>query len=106
MAHGKERSRGEVTPEYRAEIVRRVLASGKPIKAVARELDIDHRTLWAWVEKSRLKQIDPAGELPVEARKKIRALEAENARLRRDLEFEKKAGAFFRDLDRDDTDSL
>ena len=106
MAQGKERRAGDVTPEFRADAVRRVLESGKPISVMAGELGIDHRTLWQWVDKARLKAIDPAGELPVEARRKIRELEQENARLRRDLEFEKKAGAFFRELDQGGNGSL
>jgi transposase len=102
----KERRAGEITPEFRAEAVRRVLASGKPISVMAKELGIDHRTLWTWVDKVRLKKIDPEGVMPVEARRRIRELELENARLARDLSFEKKARAFFRELDRDENDSL
>jgi transposase-like protein len=83
-----------------------VVDSGKPITVMARELGIDHRTLWAWVDKARLEKIDPEGVMPVEARRRIRELESENARLARDLSFEKKAGAFFRELDRGEKDSL
>jgi transposase-like protein len=68
MAQRKERRSGDVTPEVRAAAVRRVLESGKPVTVVAKELGLNDRTLWAWVDKARLKQIDPAGELPVEAR--------------------------------------
>lgn len=106
MAYGKERSRGGASPEFRAEMVRQFLESGRPLPEMARQLGVPHQTLWAWVNKAKLKAIDPGGDLPVEARRKIRDLERENARLRRDLEFEKKAGAFFRELDRDETDSL
>jgi transposase-like protein len=106
MAEWKERRAGDVTPEFRAAAVALVFESGKPVTVVAAELGIDHRTLWSWVDNARLKVIDPAGELPVEARRRIRELEQQNARLRRDLEFEKKAGAFFRELDRDENGSL
>lgn len=106
MAQRKERRSGEITPEFRAEMVRRVAESGKSVSAMARELGIDHRTLWAWVDKARLAKIDPGGDLPVEAKRRIRELEQQNIRLRRDLDFEKKAGAFFRELDRDENDSL
>lgn len=106
MAQRKERRSGAVTPEFRAASVRRVFESGKSISAVARELGVDHRTLWTWVDNARLAAIDPGGELPVEARRRIRELEQQNARLRRDLAFEKKAGAFFRELDHDENDSL
>lgn len=102
----KERKAGEVTAEFRAEMVRLTGESGKPITVMAKELGIDHRTLWTWVDKARLKTIDPDGQMPAEARRRIRALEQQNARLARDLAFEKKAGAFFRELDRDENDSL
>ncbi|WP_309615355.1 transposase [Salinibacterium sp.] len=95
-----------VTPEARAEAVKRVAESEKSLSAVARELGVDHRTLWQWVNNARLREVDPGGELTREQRSRIRDLEAENARLRRDLDFQKKAGAFFRELDRDANDSL
>lgn len=102
----KERRAGEITPEFRAEMVRLTLESGKPITVMAEELGIEHRLLWAWVDKARLAKIDPDGQMPVQARRRIRELEQQNARLARDLSFEKKAGAFFRELDRDENDSL
>lgn len=95
-----------VTPEARAEAVKRVAESEKSLSAVARELGVDHRTLWQWVNNARLREVDPGGELTREQRSRIRDLEAENARLRRDLDFQKKAGAFFRELNRDANDSL
>jgi transposase-like protein len=96
MAH---RRYGRFTPEFREEALRRVAETGKPIVQVAEELGVDHRTLWGWVNAAKLERIDPAGELTAEARKRIRDLEKENALLRRDLEFQKKAQAFFRELD-------
>lgn len=56
---------------------------------VAAEIGIDHRKLWKRVNDAKLKAIDPAGEMTREARKRIRDLEKEDARLRRDLDFEK-----------------
>jgi len=102
MAHRKY---GRFTPEMRADAVSRVARSGKSIVKVAEELGIDHRTLWHWVNAAKLEMIDPGGELTPEARKRIRDLEKENARLRRDLDFEKKAQAFFRELDQNENGS-
>ena len=102
MAHRKY---GRFTPEMRADALCRVAESGSSIVKVAEELGIDHRTLWKWVNDSKLEAIDPAGALAPGARKKILQLEKENARLRRDLDFEKKAGAFFRELDQNDKGS-
>jgi transposase-like protein len=94
------------TPEFRAAAVGRARASGLSIAKVAAELDVNPATLWKWVNAARLAEIDPGGVMPVEAAARIRDLERENARLRRDLEFEKKAGAFFRELDHGGNGSL
>jgi transposase len=51
------------------------------------------------VNQARIAAIDPAGELTPEAIKRIRELEKENALLRREIDFQKKAQAFFRELD-------
>lgn len=92
--------------QERAEVVRLVEESGRPITHVAAELGIDHRTVWQWVNNARLAAIDPGGELSLEQRNRIRDLEKKVALLERDLAFEKKAGAFFRELDHDANDSL
>jgi transposase len=93
------------TAEFRAVAVARARSSGLSVGKVAAELDVNPKTLWAWVNRARLAEIDPDGTMPVEAAARIRDLESENARLRRDLEFEKKAAAFFRELDHDENGS-
>lgn len=98
--------RRRFSAEERAEVVRKVAESGLPIKHVAKELGIDHRTVWQWVNNARLARIDPTGELSPDQRNRIRDLEKKVSLLERDLAFEKKAGAFFRELDRDANDSL
>ena len=102
----RQRRSGEYTDEFRAAAVAEVAATGRSVVQMARELGIDHRTLWRWVDNARLEKIDPDGQLTPQARRRIRDLEKENARLRRDLDFEKKAGAFFRELDRGENDLL
>ena len=99
MEHEKHK---HFSPEFRAAAVARVAEGDKSIVKVAAALGINHRTLWTWVNAARLKTIDPAGELTPQARKRIRDLEKENALLRRDLDFEKKAKAFFLELDQND----
>ncbi|TFD31267.1 hypothetical protein E3T40_14425 [Cryobacterium sp. TMT1-19] len=94
-----QRKYGRYTPELRAEALARVEVSGKSIVKVAEEIGVDHRTLWKWVNDAKLERIDPGGKLTPEARKRIRDLEKENVSLRRDLDFQKKAQAFFRELD-------
>jgi transposase len=101
-----KRVRRRFTAEERAAVVRLVEESGRQVKTVAAEVGIDHRTVWQWVNNARLARIDPQGELTLVQRSRIRDLENHVARLERDLAFEKKAGAFFRELDRDVKDSL
>ncbi len=101
-----KRIRRRFTPEEQAAAVASVTASGRPVTHVAEELGIDHRTLWQWVNNARLAEIDPGGQLTLEQRNRIRDLEKQVAMLKRDLEFEKKAGAFFRELDRGENGSL
>lgn len=89
-----------VTPADRDRAVALVRSSGRPVTRVAAELGMSDKTLSAWVNQAKQAEIDPEGRLTDEQRRRIIALEKENARLRRDLEFQKKAGAFFKELDR------
>jgi transposase len=91
--------RRHFSAEFRRDAVQQVNTSGRPVTEVAAELGVDHRTLWHWVNQARIAAIDPAGELTLEAIKRIRELEKENALLRREIDFQKKAQAFFRELD-------
>ncbi len=91
--------RRQFTPRERARAVEIARSSNRPLTQVADELGIDHRTLWQWVNNARRAEIDPEGTMTASQRARIRELEKEVARLKRDLEFEKKAKAFFRDFD-------
>ena len=87
------------SPQERAEAVRIVFASkGRSIVEIAADLGINSKTLNQWVVNARNAQLDPEGSMSDAAKRRIRELEAENARLRKDLEFEKKAGAFIRQV--------
>lgn len=89
---GQERRR--YTPQERAAAVRLVRSSREPVTVVAAKLGINDKTLNEWVVAARNAEIDPDGTMSEVAKRRIRELEAEVARLRKDLEFEKKAGAF------------
>lgn len=90
---GGERHR--FTPAERAEAVRIVRSSkGRSVVEIAAELGINDKTLNQWVVQARNAEIDPDGVLSDAARRRIRELEKEVARLEKDLEFEKKARAF------------
>ncbi len=87
--------RRKFTPEYRAEAVKAVIETSRPIAQVARELGILEGTLGNWVAAYRR---DHAGEEPplaVSERARLRELERENRDLRMQAEFLKKAAAFF-----------
>jgi transposase len=92
---GPRKGSRNYTPEERAEAVRIVRASkGRSIVQVAADLGLNDKTLNEWVVKARNAEIDPEGSLTDAARQRIRRLEEENAKLRKDLEFERKARAF------------
>lgn len=83
------------TAAERAEAVRIVRSSkGRTILEIAAQLDINDKTLNAWVVAARNAQIDPNGSMPDAAKRRIRELEKQVASLEKDLEFEKKARAF------------
>ena len=85
--------------EERSAAVRVVRSSnGRTIREVAAELGIAHQTLYRWVAHARDAELDPAGTMSDVARRRVRELEAENARLRRELEFQVKAQAFMRQI--------
>lgn len=89
MARRKRRS---FSPEFKAEAVRLVKESGRPLAQVARELDVDKTTLGAW--KRELEGATPAAQTVTE-REELRRLRRENARLKLEQEILKKAMAFF-----------
>ena len=87
--------RRRFSPQYRAEAVQMVIATGKPIAEVARELGIHDGTLGNWVNAFRRAHPEPdQADAPVE-RARVSELEAEVRRLRLENEFLKKAAAFF-----------
>jgi transposase len=93
------RKRRQFTPRERAEAVKIARSSKKSVREVARELGINEKTLGQWMTQANAREIDPSGSMSPSARAQIRELQKENARLKRDLEFQEKAKAFFRELD-------
>jgi transposase-like protein len=53
----------------------------------------------AWIARVRREQIDPDDTMSEAQRREVLRLQRENAALQREVEFLKKAGAFFRDRD-------
>jgi transposase len=102
---------GTRVKQYTSEFVRRAVRlcdeSPRPITEVARDLGVQYATLYGWMKKAgkTKKRADgpPAGAPP----QTPEALLAENERLRRELEetkkqleFAKKAAAFFAQLNK------
>ncbi len=87
--------RRHYTAEYREEAVRLVLDSGRSIATVARELGVNEGTLGNWVNRYRREHAGDEPALEVNERARLRELEKENRDLRMEVEFLKKAAAFF-----------
>jgi len=88
----------QYTAEFKRNAVRLVVESDKPIAQVARELGIPYGGLYEWVRKGR-GNARPGHGAPVEVKtdeqKEVERLRKENDQLRMELEFAKKAAAFF-----------
>jgi transposase len=83
------------TSEFRDEAIKIVLASGKSIAGVARDIGVNEGALTNWVNKYR--RDNPGEEKPLEIseRVRLRELENENRELRMERDFLKKAATFF-----------
>jgi transposase len=89
------RKRRNYTPAYRREAARLVIDTGRPIVQVAREIGVGEALLGRWVAQERARDDDPPPALDVDERAELERLRVENAELRMDREFLKKAAAFF-----------
>lgn len=82
------------SPEFRAEAVRLLRSSGRPIAQLARELGVSEQSLRNW---SRQVEVDGgrAPGLRTDEREELRRLRRENRILVEEREILKKAAAFF-----------
>ena len=91
-----KRKRRSFTKEFKAQAVRIVRESGKPVGTVARELDLTETALRSWVRQA---EVDggrgPAGALTTEERAEHGQLRREVRTLRMERDILKKATAFF-----------
>jgi len=90
------RKRRKFTSEYKAEVVKLIRTSGKPVGQVARELDLTETAVRAWVERAEIdEKRDPGGPLTTEERAEVVRLRRELRTVTMERDFLKKAAAFF-----------
>lgn len=87
--------RKSYTPKYRQEAAHLVIDTGRTIAEVAREIGVGQPLLGRWVAVERSRMEDPPEAIDVNERAELDRLRRENAELRMDREFLKKAAAFF-----------
>jgi transposase len=84
------------TDEQRAEAVRIVNQSGKPVIQVAREMGLTESALRRWVKQAQIDQeSDPQGKLTSAERKELNELRHDLKRVQMERDFLKKAATFF-----------
>jgi transposase len=88
------KSRPPYPPEFKAEAVAMV-RSGRPFKEVAAALGMNEQSLRNWVKQADLDQGRRQDGLTTEEREELRQLRRENARLKQERDFLKRAAAFF-----------
>ena len=89
------RSRKNYSPEFREEAVKLVIESSRPTAQVAKELGVHEATLGNWVNIYRREHAGEEPPLTVDERARLRELEREARELRMEVEFLKKAAAYF-----------
>ena len=91
-----KRKRRAFTTEFKAQAVRVVRESGKPIGTVARELDLTETALRSWVRQAEVGAgRGAAGALTTDERAELGQLRREVRTLRMERDILKKATAFF-----------
>ena len=75
-------NRRSYSAEFKAEAVRLVIDTSRPVARVARELGIVEQTLGSWVNEYRREHAGDEPELSVPDRARLRELERENREIR------------------------
>ena len=89
------RVRRQFSEEFRTGAVRLVIAEGKTVGAVARELDLTPSSLATWVSQVRADRSQGKTGLTTAEREELARLRKENRILQEEREILKKATAFF-----------
>lgn len=80
------------TPEFKAEAIRLVQTTERPIKEIAKSLGVTAKTLHDWLRALRPAPIE---RLTEDERSELHRLRRENAQLQMERDILKKATAFF-----------
>ena len=92
----KMNNRRAFSDEFKTEAVRRVQEDGKTASAVARELGVERQNIAYWLKQTEaITGKKPRSTLDVDDRAELKRVRRENDRLKLELEFAKKAAAFF-----------
>jgi len=92
----ERRKRRKFTPEYKAEVVSLVRASGKTVGQVARELELTETAVRAWVKQAAIDaKRDPQGPLTSEERSELARVRRELKTVTMERDFLRKAATFF-----------
>jgi transposase len=93
-----KRQRRSFTDEFKAEVVRKVLSSGKTAGQAARELDLTETAVRQWVKQAQADRgKGPPGALTTAEKEELAQLRKENRELREDREILKKSGGLLRE---------
>jgi transposase len=87
--------RRNFSPEYRAEAVKRVIESSRPVAQVAREIGILEGTLGNWVAAYRREHAGEEPQLSLDERARLREVERELREVKMENEFLKKCASYF-----------
>jgi transposase len=91
----RRRPRHQFTAEFKAGVVRLVLDEGKPVGAVARDMDLTETAVREWVKRARADRTHGRTGLTTAEREELGRLRKENRELRTERDILKKAAAFF-----------
>jgi transposase len=95
---GSSKRRSRYPVEYRRDAARLVIESGRSLRDVGAELGLNCETLRRWVVDERAEEasrVDSDEPLSFNERFELEQLRRRNAQLEKDVEFLKKAAAFF-----------
>ena len=92
----KKKQRRSFSQEFKMEAVKLAESSDKSMEQIARELDVSSTILYNWRRKYKDSELgNTVNSPPLSAEQRIKQLEIENTRLRKERDILKKAAALF-----------